>query len=153
MIQRIGITLLLVLLFFAPLPASAAERGTAEEAQALVEKAIARYKEVGAEKTFAEINAPGGTFVDRDLYVFVIGPSPGHKIIAHGADKSRVGMTLVGEVDVDGKAFGDEMIAATAEGNWVDYKWMNYTTKKAEPKKSFVKNVDGYVFGAGYYSP
>ncbi len=62
-------------------------------------------------------------------------------------------MTLVGEVDVDGKAFGDEMIAASAEGNWVDYKWMNYTTKKAEPKKSFVKNVDGYVFGAGYYSP
>jgi hypothetical protein len=46
-IQRIGITLLLTLLFFAPRPASAAERGTAEKAHALVEKAIARYKQVG----------------------------------------------------------------------------------------------------------
>ena|SRR5215217_1872571 len=151
MIQRIGITLLLVLLFLAPLPASAAERGTAEEAQALVEKAIARYKEVGPEKAIAEINTPSGPFVDRDLYVFVIGPD--HKIIAHGADKSRIGMTMVGEVDQDGKAFGDEMIAATAEGNWVEYKWQNYTTKKAETKKSFVKNVDGYVFGSGHYTP
>jgi cytochrome c len=151
MMKRIGITLLLALLFFAPLPASAAERGTAEEAQALVEKAIARYKEVGAEKTFAEIGTPGGSFVDRDLYVFVVGPD--RKIIAHGGDKSRIGMTLVGEVDVDGKAFGDEIIAASAEGNWVEYKWLNYATKKAEPKKSFVKNVDGYVFGVGYYTP
>jgi cytochrome c len=151
MFQRIGITLLLLLLFFAPLPASAAERGTAEEAQALVEKAIARYKEVGAEKTLAEINTPGGPFVDRDLYVFVIGPD--HKLIAHGADPGRIGNSLVGEKDLDGKAFGDEMIAASAEGNWVEYKFENFTNKKAETKTSFVKNVDGYVFGSGYYKP
>ena len=150
MIKRIGITLLL-LLFFAPLPALAAERGTAEEAQALVEKAIARYKEVGAEKTFAEINTPGGPFVDRDLYVSVVGPDG--KIIAHGGDKSRIGKSLVGNVDQDGKAFGDEVIAATAEGKWVEYKWLNYMTKKFERKKSFVKKVDGYVFGSGYYKP
>jgi cytochrome c len=151
MIKRIGITLLLALLFFAPLPASAAERGTAEEAQALVEKAIARYKEIGAEKTIAEINTPGGPFVDRDLYVFVIGPD--HKIIAHGADKGRIGNTMVGFKDVEGKVFGDEMIAASAEGNWVEYKFENFTNKKTETKTSFVKNVDGYVFGSGYYKP
>src|SRR5687767_5443104 len=107
MIKRIGITLLL-LLFFAPLPAAATERGTAEEAQALVEKAIARYKEVGAEKTFAEINTPGGPFVDRDLYVTVTGPD--HKMIAHGGDQGNIGATLAGVKDVDGKAFGDEII-------------------------------------------
>jgi hypothetical protein len=152
MMQRIGITLLLVLLFFAPpLPASAAERGTAEEAQVLVEKAIARYKVVGTHRTFAEINNRNGPFVDRDLYVFVIGPD--HKIIAHGADKGRVGKTMVGFKDVDGKAFGDEMIAASAEGNWVEYKYENFTNKKTETKTSFVKNVDGYVFGSGYYKP
>jgi cytochrome c len=152
MMQRIGATLLLVLFFFAPpLPASAAERGTAEEAQALVEKAIARYKEVGAEQTIAEINTPDGPFVDRDLYVFVIGPD--HKIIAHGADKGRIGQTMVGFKDVEGKVFGDEMIAASAEGNWVEYKFENFTNKKTETKKSFVKNVDGYVFGSGYYTP
>jgi len=151
MIQRIGITLLLGLLFFAPLPGSAAERGTAEEAQALVEEAIARYKEVGAEKTFAEINTPGGPFVYRDLYVFVAGPD--HKIIAHGADPGRVGDTLVGFKDVEGKAFGDEIIAASAEGNWVEYKFENFANGLIETKTSFVKSVDGYVFGCGYYKP
>ena len=149
MIKRIAITLLL-LFFFAP-TASAAERGTAKEAQVLVEKAIARYKVVGPHKTFAEINNPAGPFVDRDLYVFVIGPD--HKIIAHGADKGRIGDSMVGFKDVDGKVFGDEMIAASAEGNWVEYKFENFTNKKTETKKSFVKNVDGYVFGSGYYTP
>ncbi len=151
MIKPIGISLLLVLLFFAPLPASAAERGTAEEAQALVEKAIARYKEVGAEKTIGEINTPGGPFVDRDLYVFVVGPD--HKMVAHGANNGLVGDTLVGLKDGDGKAFGDEIIAASAEGNWVKYKFVNFTNGKTETKTTFAKNVDGYVFGAGHYSP
>jgi hypothetical protein len=53
MIKRIGIALLL-LLFFVP-SASTAERGTAEEAQALVEKAIARHKEVGTEQIIASL--------------------------------------------------------------------------------------------------
>jgi hypothetical protein len=150
MIKRIAIRLL-VLLFFAPLPAAAAERGTAEEARVLVEKAIARYKAVGTHKTCAEINNPAGPFVDRDLYVFVVGPD--HKIIAHGADKGRVGESMVGFKDVDGKAFGDEIIAASAEGNWVEYKFENFTNKKTETKISFVKNVDGFVFGSGYYKP
>ena len=101
-------TLLLLLLFASPAPA--AERGTAEEAQALVEKAIARYKEVGAEQVVTEINTCEGSFADRDLYVFVVAPGPGHKLIAQAA-------------------------------------------KMVEPKKSFVKKVDGYIFGAGYYAP
>lgn len=150
MSKRIAIALLL-LLFCAPLATSAAERGTAKEAQVLVEKAIARYKIVGTHKTFAEINNRAGPFVDRDLYVFVIGPD--HKIIAHGADKGRVGETMVGFKDVDGKAFGDEIIAASAEGNWMEYKFENFTNKETETKISFVKKVDGYVFGSGYYKP
>ena len=150
MIKRIAIRFL-VLLFFAPLPASAAERGTAEEAQVLVERAIARYKVVGTHKAFAEINNRAGPFVYHDLYVFVVGPD--HKIIAHGADKGRVGESMVGFKDVDGKAFGDEIIAASADGNWVEYKFENFTNKKTETKISFVKNVDGFVFGSGYYKP
>jgi cytochrome c len=150
MIRRIGVTLLLGLLF-APLPASAAERGTAEEAQALVEKAIARYEEVGPQQTFAEINAPGGSFVDRELYVFVVGPD--HRLTAHGADPARVGNTLVGLKDDVGKPIGDEIIAASAEGNWVEYRFLNFTNGQSETKTSFVKSFDGHVFACGYYTP
>lgn len=149
MMQRIGMTLLSGLLLFAPLPTSADERGTAEEAQALVEKAIDRYKEVGAEKSFAEISDPKGPFVDRDLYVFVVAPDK--KMVARGADQTAIGSSMVGVVDAFGNRFGDKILAATSEGSWVDYRWKNYVTGKNEQKSSFVKNVDGYIFGCGYY--
>ena len=48
---------------------AAAEKGTAEEAVAMVKKAAALVKSSGKEKAFAEFNNPKGAFVDRDLYV------------------------------------------------------------------------------------
>jgi len=127
------------------------KRGTAEEAQAMVEKAIARYQEVGAEKAFAEFSDLKGAFVDRDLYVFVIGPDS--KVVAHGADSSRIGLDATTLADEDGKAYGKELLAATAEGVWVDYKFKNPVSQQVEPKSSFAKLVDGYVFGCGFYKP
>ena len=48
-------------------------RGTGEEAQALVAKAIAAYDAKGPE-AFADMMPPSSEFRDRDLYMFVIGP-------------------------------------------------------------------------------
>ncbi len=48
---------------------SAAEKGTAKEAQDLVAKAIAYYKDNGKDKAFAAINDPKGQFVKKDLYI------------------------------------------------------------------------------------
>ncbi len=117
----------------------------------MVEKAIARYQEVGAEKAFAEFSDLKGAFVDRDLYVFVIGPDS--KVVAHGADSSRIGLDATTLADEDGKAYGKELLAATAEGVWVDYKFKNPVSQQVEPKSSFAKLVDGYVFGCGFYKP
>jgi hypothetical protein len=75
MMRCISMTLLLGLMILTPLPSVADERGTAEEAQALLEKAIVRYKEAGAKQAFAEISSENGPFEDGDLYVFVIGPN------------------------------------------------------------------------------
>ena len=50
----------------------AGERGTADEAVALVQKAVAYMKANGKEKAYAEFNNPNGQFKDRDLYIFVI---------------------------------------------------------------------------------
>ncbi len=127
------------------------DRGSATEAQALVEKAIARFQEAGPDVAFAEISDSKGPFVDRDLYIFVIGPD---KIIAaHGVDPARIGTNAMEIKDVDGKLFGPELAAAPAEGAWVDYKFKNPVSGEVEPKSSWVKAVDGYVFGCGYYKP
>jgi signal transduction histidine kinase len=83
--------------------ALAAAGATKEEAVAMVKKAVAAIKAEGTEKVYAEISDPQGAFVDRDLYVVVYRMDG--LVLAHGADKSRIGVNLIHDKDVDGKEF------------------------------------------------
>jgi cytochrome c len=51
-------------------PALAQEHGSADEAQALVKKAVAHFKAVGKDKACAAFTDPAGGFQAKDLYVF-----------------------------------------------------------------------------------
>ena len=82
-------------------------RGTAEEAQAMVARAIAAYDAQG-DAVFAAMSPPSTEFRDRDLYVFVIGPD--NIEVASGQDASRIGLDVAQTVDAAGKAIGKEMI-------------------------------------------
>jgi cytochrome c len=136
----------------APILSTAADRGTAEEAKALVAKAIALYDSAGRDKAFAAIQDPKQGFVDRDLYVFVFGPK--RTIVAHGGNPALVGTAAESLVDVDGVHFGTRFMDDTsATGNWIDYKWRDPASGKVLPKSSWVVRHDGYVFGAGIYKP
>ena len=83
--------------------AIAADRGTPEEAKALVAKAIAAFDAEGT-AAFARLTDPSKDFRDRDLYVFVIGAD--HLIVAHGADAKRLGIDVTQLKDPDGKEYG-----------------------------------------------
>ena len=128
-------------------PALGAEN--AMEAKALVEEAIAYYKTNGKEKALAEFSNPQGRFVKGDLYIFAYNPKG--IIIAHGGDPSLVGQDFTGVQDADGKYFAREFIKIGPEGGWVDYKWMNYKTKKVETKTSYLKRIDDVIVGCGTY--
>jgi signal transduction histidine kinase len=79
-----------------------AGHGTAEEAKAMVEKAIAYIEEVGAEEAFAAFGDPANKeFHDRDLYIFV--RSMDGNTVAHGANKGMIGHTSLELKDADGK--------------------------------------------------
>jgi cytochrome c len=121
--------------------------GTPEEAKALVEKAIAFYKANGKEKALAEISK--GQFTKGDLYIFAF--SPKGTIIAHGGDPKLVGQDFTGVQDPDGKYFAREFIKIGPEGGWVDYKWMNYVTKKVDAKTTYGKRIDDVIIGCGAY--
>ena len=130
--------------------AVAAERATADEAQAMVARAIKAYKTEG-KTAFNKMTAPSTEFRDRDLYVFVIGPD--HKVVAHGLDAKRIGHDVTTFVDPDGKAYGKEFIAkANESGSWVDYKFRDPLTDKVLRKSSWIRLYDGYIFGAGIYT-
>ena len=131
--------------------AFAGEQGTPDEAKALALKAVELVKAEGKDKAFAAFNDTKGAFVDRDLYVFVLNHDG--VTISHGANHALIGKNLSAVKDADGKAFIQEMVAIGKKGGegWVDYKWSNPTTKKIEPKSSFVKAVGDMIVGVGVY--
>jgi signal transduction histidine kinase len=128
------------------------ERGSADEAKAMAEKAAAYVKEVGPEKAFAAFNDKANAqFHDRDLYVFV--RSMDGNTVSHGANMGMIGHTNLDLKDADGKLYNKEMIElANGKGSgWVDYRWVNPVSKKIEPKSSYVIKTGDYVVGVGFY--
>ena len=140
-----------LLLTFAAPAAAGGDRGTAEEAQDMVARAIAYYDEMGAEAAFAKFNNnPAPEFLDRDIYIFVGGRDDG--MVAHAVNPSLLGVRYSSFVDADGRRFGEEMRnAVTPDGVWVDYRFKNPTTGEVEQKSSWAVLHDGYIFGVGIY--
>ncbi len=126
--------------------ALAVDHGTAEEAVALVKKAIVFYKANGADKTWAEINnRENPKFVLKDLYLFSGALKPNIPVPAHGANAKLVGKVMTELKDVDGVPFTKMFaeVANSKEGKgWVDYKWPNPITKQIEKKSTYVERVD-----------
>lgn len=133
-------------------PALAQEHGTADEAVALVKKAVVHYKTAGRDKACAAFADPNGGFQAKDLYVFV--QDTGGVVQCHGKNPAFAGKNMSGLKDSDGNLFIAEMnrVVKVNGSGWVDYKWTNTQTKKIEPKSSYVEIADGEVYiGAGIY--
>ncbi len=133
--------------------AHAEDRGTKEEAVAMVKKAVAAIKADGRDKAFAAINDPSGPFRDNDLYVVVYDLQG--KCLAHGANAKQIGKDLIGLRDPDGKYFVKERVelGKTQDSFWQDYKFLNPATKLIEHKSMYMEKVDDMLVGCGIYKP
>ena len=131
--------------------AVAADKGTANEATALVKRAVDYMKANGKEKAFAEFNNPKGHFIDRDLYIFVFDMNG--KTLAHGTNPKLLDKNMIDLKDADGKLFIKEFIevANTKGKGWVDYKWPNPLTKAIEPKSTYIEKAGDVLVGYGIY--
>ncbi len=131
--------------------AVAAEKGTTKEAQAMVKKAVAFWKENGKDKAFAEFNNSKGKFVNKDLYVYVLN-SKGIAV-AHGMNRSLIGKEMSGIKDTDGKVFVKAIVdhAFSKGSGWEDYKWTNPISKKIEGKTAYFEKYDNHVVVCGAY--
>jgi|SRR5215471_1654216 len=130
---------------------AAGEFGTKEEAQTLVEKAVALIKEQGPEKAYPEFTDRAGKFVDRDLYIVVYGLDG--KILAHGGNAKLVGKEALDAQDADGKFFVRERVdlARKQDSFWQDYKFANPTNQKVEPKQTYCERLNETAVCAGVY--
>lgn len=130
----------------------AAERGTPAEAKAMLDKAVAHYKEVGRKQALADFNAKKAPFADRDLYVFCLAPD--HIEVANGGFPSVVGTSADALKDADGKPLGKAIWDAGSKGEGsVRYRWYNPVSSRMEPKIAFAQKVGDDVCGVGAYNP
>lgn len=150
LIKSVLMAMLLAVGLSMPAMASA-ERGTKEEAKAMVERAAAYLKEHGKDKAVAEFNNPNGQFIDRDLYIFAMNME-GIRL-AHGKNQKLVGLSIEDFKDVDDKPYGKEImeIGRTKGSGWVDYKFTDPVTKKIGEKTSYVLREGDVVIAAGAY--
>jgi signal transduction histidine kinase len=144
-----GLTMALVLV--AAEQGVAAEGGTAEEAKAMLERAVAAV-EADEAAALAAFTAGTEGFRDRDLYVACNDASDG-TVTAHGADPSMVGRNIYELADAMGKKFGEEIQAVATEGqfNTVEYVWPRPGETEAVPKVTYVTRVADQVCVVGYY--
>jgi cytochrome c len=145
------LAMVLVGLLLAAGVAWAAPKGTAKEAKAMVVKAVAYYKANGQAKSFAAFDNPRGSFVDRDLYIWV--STMNGKVISHGTNPKLIGKDLYNLKDTDGKLFIREIVdtAKAKGGGTADYKWTNPVSKKVEQKSVYFEKVNDVVIVCGYY--
>lgn len=127
--------------------ALAGEFGTAAEAKAMLERAVAAIKADKADALDKFTKGEGG-FKDRDLYPFCGGPDG--NFTAH---PKLVGKSLRELKDKAGKALGEEMYAVAREGaiGEVSYMWPRPGSNDPVPKVSFVTRVGDQVCAVGYY--
>jgi signal transduction histidine kinase len=138
------------------LSTAAFAQGTATEARAMLDKAVAAVKADKA-KTLDMINKGEGGFLDRDLYVFCFNIGDGIAV-ANGSTnptaKKTIGVDVRTLKDATGKVFGQNLYAAAKEGQITEVSYMfpkpgTDTTPVA--KVSLVTRVGDLGCGVGYY--
>jgi hypothetical protein len=139
----------LVLLLSATASPRAAEFGTAEEAKAMLERAVAALKEDKA-KALEMFNKGEDGFKDRDLYVWCANASDG--IITATPYWNR-GKQLR---DIEGKRgapFGETVMQNATEGTIKEtaYWWPRPGTDKPVEKTALYTKVGDQVCSVGYY--
>ena len=126
----------------------AAQYGTAEEAKAMLNKAVAAVQ-LDKANAFDMFNKGEGGFRDRDLYVFCANASDGI-VTAHPTMKGKQLRDILGK---KGFPLGQEMMQKATEGTIkeVTYWWPRPGSDKPLEKTSFYTKVGDQICGVGYY--
>nr|WP_315188967.1 methyl-accepting chemotaxis protein [uncultured Albidiferax sp.] len=127
------------------------QQGSAEEAMALVARALAHRRKGASRDSFLrDLTSPTQGFFDRDMYVFVLDRNGTY--VAFGGNAAKVGTRVQDIAGIDGAGLLHAIYAqAELEPGWVEYDITNPTTGRVQTKMSFVQMVDDLAVGCGVY--
>ena len=129
-----------------------APRATADDARAMLERAVALARTEGHAAAAARFNDRRSDFVKDDLYVFMVNMDSG-RFEAMGMNPALSDTDALGLHDAAGHALVAEMIAKlqSADEATVDYVWRNPVTNRVENKRSYVRREGRSLVGVGHY--
>ncbi|WOB08845.1 methyl-accepting chemotaxis protein [Piscinibacter gummiphilus] len=113
-------------------------QGCADEARALVDKAVALIHSAGLPSAASRFHARDGGFVDRDLFIIVMdrkGYFRAFGMDPKKADKPAVAAPGVNIDELNAKTYA----AADAGGGWIEFKSLHPQTKLAVEKMAYVQ--------------
>lgn len=129
------------------------EYGTADEALAMVKRAIEFGKTHGADALIADVNKfSQSQFVDRDLYLFVMDIESGNWA-AHSNNPRAVGYGADTKDPVTGRLFVREMqqLMKSQGSGWTDYHWQHPITNENQAKSCYMERFGNYGVGCGIH--
>ena len=126
------------------------QQGTADEALALVHKAVQFRQQTTREGFVRDLTNPTQGFHDRDMYIFALDRA-GH-YVAFGGNPAKVGTRVQDIPGIDGQGLLEAIVAqAEREPGWVEYDITNPATGAVQTKMSYVLQVDDLYVGCGVY--
>jgi signal transduction histidine kinase len=149
MIRKLLLAAILCVSPIIGLPVLGHETGNPEEAEAMLERAVAELKADPA-AALEKFNKGREGFQDRDLYVFCANRDG--KLVAHTTAR-MLGDDITKFKDRNGKGAGKEIIHQAKEGQVIKVKYMFPRPGETEPvaKESYVTRVGELTCGVGYY--
>jgi hypothetical protein len=124
--------------------------GTAAEARAMLDKAVAAIKSDRV-KALEMFNSGEGGFRDRDLYMFCFNAKSG--IFNAHVVKTLLNTDIRAVKERDGSPLGQKIFDAVKEGavTTVSYNFPRPGSDVPVPKESYVTAVGDQACGVGYY--
>ena len=114
--------------------------------QAFVREAVNLYNALGLEETVAYYNTEES--IDDQWYVFII-DGDGYTISHYNPALRGRDPSL--RVDPTGYFYGDDLLAATETGRWVNYVIRNPESGQDQRKHTWAVRHDGLLFASGWY--
>jgi methyl-accepting chemotaxis protein len=126
------------------------QQGTADEALALVQRAIAYRGQSTREGFVRGLTDPHQGFHDRDMYVFALDRQG--RYVAFGGNPAKVGTRVQDIPGIDGQGLLEAIVSQAERGpGWVEYDITNPATGVIQTKMSYVQQIDDLYVGCGVY--
>jgi hypothetical protein len=141
MFRKLGLASAFAIVLSSPTLAELSDYGTAEEARALLDRAVVLLQ---AEGRAAIPQLDSDSFRDRDLYVFCSNASDSVSVVHPTSKGTRI-------VDYE---FGKEVMQNATEGEVkeITYEWARPGSEVPAKKSSYYTKVGDLICGVGYYN-